>query len=194
MSAKLNLYKDYLVQIKTKALDVETTGLWNNQFDAENEKLIAQINFPAIYIEFAAVPWDQTLQQTANQASGANPLSKVQKTGNCVITIHHGFNPLGDVDLSFAEILPQIESVYFALQNMEGDEYNPLRRIGERQDTDHGRIIDWQTDFGTQLSQLGEEVPDLIEIAKDVLAIELTKDFVIAASSTSGVRTDKTIP
>ena len=191
MSAKLNLYNDFLTTIKAIP-EIQTAGLWNSQFNIENETQIPQKNFPAVYIEFTSIPWSQSLQEAENQSNTVKPITKEQQAENVIITIHQGFSQLKDVDISFPEIGVIIDKIYYALQLLEGDEYNPLRRIAERQDTDHGRIIDWQTDFTTMFSQLGEE-KDLITIAADVLAIEQTKDLRIESGSESGVRTDDTL-
>ena len=191
MSAKLNLYKDFLVAAKAIP-EIQTVGLWNSQFDIENEKQLAQVNFPAAYIEYASIPWAPTHQQAENQSTGVKPIAKQQLAKNVIITIHIGFSKLEDVDISYASIEPVIDKVYFALQDLEGDEYERLHRIAERQDINHGRIIDWQMDFTTQFSQLGEE-KELVEIAADVLAIEQTKDLRIESGSETGVRTDDTL-
>jgi len=191
MSAKLNLYKDFLVAVKAIP-EIQTVGLWNSQFDEENERQLAQVNFPAVYIEYASIPWTQTLQQAQNQSTGVQPVAKEQDAKGVIITIHQGFSKLEDVDVSYAKIETVINKVYFALQDLAGDEYERLHRIAERQDINHGRIIDWQTDFTTQLQQLGEE-KGLIEILADVLAIEQNKDLRVESTTTSGVRTDKSL-
>ena len=153
MSAILNIFDDIISELQDKAPDIQESGLWNNQFDNENAE--TAFNYPCVFIEYAAIEWPETRQQSG--ATGNSQLiSKEQLSGDVVITLHIGHSKLNDETLSFPEIDEINQKVYFAIQGLQGEFFNPLLRSAERQDTNHGRIIDWQMDFATQLSQCGE--------------------------------------
>ena len=194
MSSKLDLYND--IKTKLDALRtsndplINTVGLWNSQFD--NEDVETAYNFPVCFVEFANIRWDGTHQTQPRGGLGGGNVQKEQRgstTELSLVTIHLGFSELGDGKDILETIDPTIDAVYFALQGLQGDTFTTLSRIEERQDVNHGRIIDWQIDFNTSLSQQGEEDTGLRRIAANVLKLDITKDLDIEPTSTSGVRT-----
>lgn len=194
MSSKLDIYnaiKDKLDGLKTSNDPlINTVGLWNNQFD--NEDLEKPFNYPVCFIEFANIRWDGTHQTQPRGGVGGGNVQKEQRgstTEKSLITIHLGFSEFGDGKDILEPIDPVIDAVYFALQGLQGDTFTTLSRIEERQDVNHGRIIDWQIDFNTSLSQEGEEDTSLRRIAADTLGLTLTKDLDINTGTETGVRT-----
>lgn len=151
MSVKLTILNDIEAAIQSKVSEIGTFGLFNGQFDNEDKE--SAFNYPAVFIEFADIPWVQSNQKT----EGSKRIKKEQKGGGAIITVHIGFSHLENETVSFKLIDPIIEKVYYAIQTLQGDLYTALLRISERQDTDHDRVIDWQMDFSTMMLQLGEE-------------------------------------
>lgn len=190
MSAKLDVFnaiKEALEAVKVSNDPlIRTIGLWNNQFAKETEE--TPINYPVCFIEFVPIRWNIS-HQTARRAGSQGNIAKQQNGEISIITIHIGFAEFTDGK----DVLPTIDivtdAVYFALQGLDGDLFTPLLRAEERQDIDHGRVIDWQMDFTTSLSQRGEEDVDLREIAASTLSLTFTTDLDIEPDSTSGVRT-----
>lgn len=161
MSAKLDIFNDIVTELK-KISEIETIELWNSQL--ENEPAEISFNFPAVFIEFADLPWTSTNQQPSRLGVEGN-VSKQQKGGGALITLHIAFSQIEDETISFPIISPTIDKVYFAIQGLNRDFYGPLLRIAERQDTDHNRVIDWQMDFNTMMFECGELDSTLTEIS-----------------------------
>lgn len=191
--SKLAIYNDIKTALEAIKVAnnpvIEHIGLWNDQFD--NEEREFAFNFPALFIEFGTIRWDISSQKPPRAGATGN-VQKEQKGDKdepSIITLHIGFWQLEDPDASFEIIAPIIDKVYFALQFLTGDFYQPLLRIEERQDVDHEGVIDWQMDFQTTLQQAGEADSSLTEIAADDLTLAITKDLDIEPDSTTGVRT-----
>lgn len=186
MSVKLDIYNDIISTLKTKVPEIKTLGLWNNQFANEDEEFV--FNFPAVFIEFTNLLWTTTNLKPSRLGTQGN-ISKEQKGEGSIITLHIGFSELSDAKTNFADLDPLIEKVFFAIQGLSGNYYTPLLRNAERQDSDHDRVIDWQKDFSTMLTQCGEQDADLTKIAKDTLSLEITKDLDIDVPTQTGIRT-----
>ncbi len=177
MSAVLDVFNDIVTSIQTNVTEIETVGLWNSQFDNEPDE--TAFNYPAVFIEFATIPWDVTNLNPSRLTAEGNK-SKEQKGGESIIILHIGFSHLENETISFPIIDPIIQKVYFAVQGLQGDFYKPLLRLEDRQDVDHDRVIDWQTDFKTMLTQCGEEDPDATLIPGGTLDLEIEpKDLAI---------------
>ncbi len=190
MGLKLDQYNAIITAIKgiTTAgkRDINHVGLWNNQPDHENDQI--PVNYPAVYIEFASIPWNTTNLKSPNLGATGN-IIKEQKSDIVVIVLHCVFAPLSDVDISFPEIEPILEKIYFAIQGLESLCAQPLLRSAERQDPDHDRVLDWQMDFVSSYQQAGEEDSTLTLIGADVLTIETTKDLDIEPTTSGDIRT-----
>ena len=169
MSAKLDIFNDIVTELD-KIKEIETKAIWNNQFDNETEE--TSFNYPVVFIEFATIPWDVTSLRPPRLGSEGNK-RKEQKAPGTIITLHIGFSKLEDQTQSFIENDPLLDKVYFAIQDLTGDFYTPLLRVAERQDTDHDRVIDWQMDFTTQMSQCGELDTSLTEIPGSTLDLDV---------------------
>ena len=196
MGVKLDLYNGIVTALKaiteTTATDgskrsIETVGIWNNQFDRESEEIA--FNFPAIFIEFASIPWTTTNQQPIRSGSNASNISKEQKAPGTLLTLHCGFSELDNATDSFPIIEPILEKIYFAIQGVEVNHATALLRGEERQDTEHSRVIDWQIDFSTMLIQAGQADSDLTLIPADTLILETTEDLDIEPTTKGDIRT-----
>lgn len=179
MSAKLDIFNDITTKLEA-ILDsndkriIQTIGIWNNQFDNEAEE--DAFNYPAVFIEFAEIPWTSTNQPPSSLGSQGN-VSKEQKGVGALITLHAGFSHLEDETTSFPIIDATLELIYFAIQGLTGTYYQPLLRSAELQDTDHNRVIDWQQGFTTTMLQGGTPDENLTEIAAGTLDVETNVDL-----------------
>ena len=185
MSAKLDIFNDIVTAIEAVS-DIETIELWNSQLVNEDKE--TSFNFPAVFIEFADIPWTST-NQPPSKLGGEGDVTKQQKGVGSLITLHIAFSQLENETVSFPLISPIIDKVYFAIQGLNGTFYGPLLRVAERQDTDHDRVIDWQMDFNTIMLECGELDPDLTKINAGTLAVELDIDLDIDVPTQKGIRT-----
>jgi len=143
---------------------VNTVDIWNNQFD--NEAIETSFNYPAVLIEFSELEWSPLAA-----AGGYNTdATEEQRSKECVMVLHIGHSHLEHAGTSFSAMHAVNQAVYFAVQNMNTSLYGPLLRIRERQDTNHGRVIDWQMDFRFTLAQTGQSV-NKTEIESGVVQI-----------------------
>ena len=173
MSSKLDIFNDIVTEVK-KISDIQTVELWNSQLVNEDKE--TAFNYPAVFIEFADIPWTSTNQQPS-KLGGEGDVTKQQKGGGALITIHIAFSQLENETVSFPKISPIIDKVYFAIQKLSGTFYGPLLRVAERQDTDHDRVIDWQMDFNTMMFECGELDTSLTKITGGTLAVEVNAEL-----------------
>lgn len=176
MSAKLDIFNDIVTEIR-KITEIETVELWNSQL--VNEDRETSFNFPAVFIEFADIPWPSTNQPTP-KLGGEGDVTKQQKGAGALITLHIAFSQLENETVSFPIISPIIDKVYFAVQGLQGlgsNFYGPLLRVAERQDVDHDRVIDWQMDFMTMMFECGELDTSLTKIIGGTLDVEVDADL-----------------
>lgn len=190
MSVKLDIFNDIVTEIK-KISEIETVELWNSQLENESDE--KPFNFPAVFIEFAEIPWTTTNQQPSTLGAQGD-VTKEQKGDGALITLHIAFSQLEDETVSFPIISPIIDKVYFAIQGLTGTFYKPLLRVAERQDTDHDRVIDWQMDFTALIFQCGELDTSLTEIAGGTVDVKTTVDLDIDPPTQKGIRTGDGTP
>ena len=86
MSVKLDIFNDIVTEIN-KISEVETVELWNSQLENLTEE--TAFNFPAVFIEFAEIPWTTTNQQPSALGTQGN-VTKEQKGDGTLITLHIG--------------------------------------------------------------------------------------------------------
>ena len=173
MSAKLDIFNDIVTEIN-KIADIQTVELWNSQLVNEDKE--TPFNFPAVFVEFADIPWTST-NLNPSKLGGEGDVTKQQKGDGTLIMLHITFSQLENETVSFPKISPIIDKVYFAIQGLTGTFYGPLLRVAERQDTDHDRVIDWQMDFNTMMFECGELDPDLTKINAGVLDVDVNVDL-----------------
>lgn len=176
MSAKVDVYNDIVTALEALVTDtvrdIKTVGFWNNQFT--NEGVERSFNFPAVFIEFQETQWIQSSHAGANAGAANATGDTEEQKGNTVIILHIGFSELKNETRSFPVIDVIIEKVYFAIQNLQGANelsYSVLLRSAERQDNNHDRVIDWQMDFTSLLSQFGQNV-GFTEVTGGVIELE----------------------
>ena len=187
MSVKLELHTDIKQAINDNVKDIKTLGLWNNQFAPENDPTEIPFNFPACLIEFSSLSWNTSQVQMPRHGTAASNIQKEQSGEAAAIILHIGFAPLLNEELSFIKIDPIIDAVYYAIQMLSSEVYTPLLRSSEVQDTNHGRIIDWQMTFLTRIEQVGKEDALARKIDANTLTLDpVTRDLDISAGSTSG--------
>lgn len=186
MSVKLDIFNDIVTAIETLP-DIHTVELWNSQLENESDE--KPFNFPAVFIEFADIPWTTTNLRPSALGTQGN-ITNEQKGEGALITLHISFSQLENETVSFPLIDPIIDKVYFKIQGLtKEDKYKPLLRVAERQDTDHDRVIDWQMDFMTLIFQCGELDADLTKIPGGTLDITIDKDLDIETATQEGIRT-----
>lgn len=195
MSAKLDIFNDIVTAVEA-IIDtdgvrvINTVELWNSQLENETEEI--PFNFPAVFIEFAEIPWTSTNKAPPASSSVGNIIGE-QKGEDALIILHIAFSQLENETVSFPIISPIIDQVYFKVHKLSGDFYSELLRSAERQDTDHNRVIDWQMDFLTTMFQCGEKDSGLTEIPGGTINPVITVDLEIDVSTQSGIRTDKSV-
>lgn len=189
MSSKVTLFNDIIEKLDSIKVEndnaIQQIGLWNNQF--ENEERETAFNYPCCFIEFTAINWESS-NLSAQRTTSVGNVSKEQKGEDTIITLHVGFFRLDDATFNFPDIDLLTEAIYFVIQGLDSDVYNPLLRSEERQDTNHDGVIDWQIDFTTALHQTGE-LNKKLEKVKDTLVLKITKDLDIDVPTHLGVRT-----
>lgn len=191
MSVKLDIFNDIVTAVKAITDNgvrvINTVELWNSQLENLAEEI--PFNFPAVFIEFGEIPWTSTNQPPSTSGSRGN-VTKEQKGEGALIIIHIAFSQLENETISFPLIDPKIDKVYFAIQGLFIDQkYSQLLRVGERQDTDHNRVIDWQMDFLTTMFQCGEPDATLTEIPGGTITPVITRDLDIDPPTQTGIRT-----
>lgn len=180
MSVKLDIFNDIVTAVEAivdinNVKVINTVELWNSQLENESDE--KPFNYPAVFIEFAEIPWTSTNQQPSTLGNVGN-VTKEQKGVDSLIIIHIAHSQLEDETISFPIIDVVNDKVYFAIQGLfVNQKYSPILRVAERQDTDHDRIIDWQMDFLTTMFQCGEADNTLVEIVGGTITLVLTKDL-----------------
>jgi len=173
MGVKLDIFNDIITELE-RVKQIKTTGIWNNQFD--NEEREKPFNYPGVFVQFTSIPWTSSHQKPRRDSSVGN-VNKEQDANGAIITLHCGFEKLEDATESFADIDAVLELIYFAVHGISGDQYTTLLRAEERQDDDHDRVIDWQIDFITQLTQQGVLDENLTLIDAGTLKTDVTVDL-----------------
>ena len=180
MSAKLVLYnalKAKLLAIKddqaVPETIVKTSGHWNNQFDLIEKEI--PFKFPAVFIEFSNLDWKTDVgidQKNATQ----------QARADCNITLHIGTWNIKDESDSFPEDLAIIDSIYDQIngfQDTTSNQFTPLKRTNEGDDTNKSNIRHWTVTFNTALQEKGYDrgQTDATDGGLTEIKIELTKNY-----------------
>ena len=112
---------------------LKTIGLWNNQFERENEE--NSFLYPCCFIEF-------------NNSNFKDLLQGVQQFDS-VLTLHLGFESYKDEDTFILQLKQDVYKVVHTLQC--GVSASKLLRVEERQNFDHDNVQDYQTDYKTTI-------------------------------------------
>lgn len=180
MSVKLDIFNDIVTAVEAivdinSVRVINTVELWNSQL--ENMNTETSFNFPAVFIEFAEIPWTSTNQQPSTLGPQGN-VTKEQKGVGALVMIHIGHSQLDDETVSFPVIDAVNDKIYFAIQGLfKNEKYSPLLRTTEIQDVDHERVTDWQMGFLTTMFQCGEKDGTLIKIDGGTITLVLAKDL-----------------
>jgi hypothetical protein len=128
------------IKAKIQALEgFEWGGLFNNQFDEEATEDATR--YPIVYAEYSPIEW--------SAATGNN--KNLQK-GDVEVILHIGFKTLKkDND----EVLSLVDQVFAALHGYGSEDFDPLRRIREIQDTQYNNVLVWLLTFKTTLTDCG---------------------------------------
>ena len=153
MSARLNIWTAIKNKIEADVTSVKTVELWNQQISDTNEQAFA---YPALFVEFTEVDWNQTrLQPTRNDSKAG-----AEQRGDAIISIHICFEEYRNVNDSFVVINTILDDVYYALQGLQATDCQPMLRTSERQDVDHDNVIHWVFDFKLGMAERGLDMVD----------------------------------
>ncbi len=182
-TGKLELYNDFKEKMAGLS-SIKHYGYFNNQIGLEQEKLEKPFEFPAVFLQFESIEYEQN-QQMQQIVYPYQNTQKQQKPAPCTVIIHVCFSQLEKASDSFEIIDPIVHRVYLALQNMQGDLYQSLYRISETSDVDFNMVSDWQITFSTALSEDGE-LGSLTEV--DLTGITIDNQLLIDQDSINGFR------
>lgn len=155
--SKLLLYDAIDAQILAEVPEIKIVQLWNNQLVNEGEEARA---YPLCYIEFSSIVWFE--------------LAKGLAEADITITVRTVIERLQTDDRTFLTI---VDNVYKALQLFNDDcFFTPLKRVAERQDTDHDNCIVWETDFITHLVD-STSYSDADKPATTITTLDITTDL-----------------
>jgi hypothetical protein len=157
MSKKI-IYNEIKDQVLANST-VKTFRLWNNQIDNLDQE--NAFHFPAVFLEFSDLAF-------VNMSAGIQQIDGV-------ITLHIAQEELrseNDLNLDF------VDSIALALNGFQTETIqNPLKRIAERQDTDHDQLIIWEQDFQLRAcDSTSSKYNDAETIPEDTVEIEIPVD------------------
>jgi hypothetical protein len=152
--------------------EIKTIDLFNNQFERESKN--NPVKFPCCFIEFENFDWK-------SQSGGI-------QIGNLVVKFHIGFetyktnNSSGRPDESNdIDFLDLIEKIHTSINMFNTENFNPLLRVTEQQNTDHDNVLTWVVSYSTMITDDGAErrfADQLINMIPDTVgSIGLTINF-----------------
>jgi hypothetical protein len=151
MSVKKELYE--LVKAAVTALpEVKTFGHFNNQFDTEEDE--QTFNNPAVFFEFADLPWQPSQLQSFNPQG-----TQQQKSEACQFTLHISYWSHEEEEDKFLALLDLVGKVYGGVTTIESANINPIQRLNDEDSNDHTEPIVWKTTFATMLTEQGIAKP-----------------------------------
>ncbi len=130
MAILKSTYQAIKTQLEAEATSIQHIGLYNSQFDNEEQENIYP--YPNAFIEFSQIDWIGKANQTQQV--------------DIEITIHIGLWRLEDEPFAELNGFDIVEEVYLALQGFCG-----FQRFRDEQDINHGQVIVWKTLFRTRL-------------------------------------------
>lgn len=178
--SKKQLYICVKDKITGGASSIKTVGLYNNQFDNEDEE--TPFKYPAVFCEFQPIVWEQK--------------GKLIQQAEVTLTLHIGIEKYTE-DLTSFDI---IEEVHKTVENFSSGFFTPLHRIEERVDHNHDNIRIHQVDYLTRLTDVSAVqetipttgiTPTLITTGTtSVDGVTFNAGLHINSGTTSGIRTD----
>ena len=130
--SKLILFDAIDARLVSEVSSVTLVQLWNNQVANEDQEEARPS--PMVYIEMSSIEWVE--------------LEMGYQQGEVTITVRVVVEKYATDDRTF---LTLVDEVYAALQLYTTDDFSPIKRISERQDSDHENLIVWEADYTTVL-------------------------------------------
>lgn len=126
MSKKI-AYSEIKAKLETIS-ELKTVRLWNNQIESDNKEIA--FDYPCVFCEFS---YDWTQRSYGNQLG----------VGEIVLYIAQKELSKENID-----IFDLIEKVFLTMNGFQTDTIvNPLIRVGDEQDVNHGNIIVWKQSY-----------------------------------------------
>jgi len=148
MSVKLEIYQ--AIKVKLLAIDgMRNVEHYNGQDIYNYEKDHAR-RFPQCWIRFQTIQWQPSMINAYNQNA-----TREQKSALFAVTVHFAtFNLKSDND-TFESDLENIDTIYRALTNLEGDNFTSLQRISEEDSSNNDNVRVWPITFTTMATECG---------------------------------------
>ncbi len=174
------LYEELREQLEDSITGVHVR-LWNNQVRLSEEGQQIPFTFPAVFIDFPTIVWQQMGKGVQNTEV------MVVRLYVCYESFHTSEN---EEDL---EIFTLREDVYMALQDFKPTASSKLQRIAEQTDPNHTNVYVWVMDYQTNLQETEAQYPRG-GVEAEIETLVLTTDLIIDADTVDGIRTDKEFP
>lgn len=156
MSVKREIFAAIKARITGQMPAVKTVRLYNSQpLNEDKEKAYPS---PAVFVKFDSIVWA--------------PLANGLQQGETVLKFYVQYNSLKTEDEAIIDL---VEELHAYIQNFEVPELlQPLARLSERQDDNHGAVQIWEVDYAAIITDnSGNKKRHLIRMEKiDTLEIE----------------------
>lgn len=147
MSVKLELYQDVKTELQT-ITTIKNVLHYNGQ-DLQNFEKTVSKNFPQAWIQLSDITWNSSELTAYNKN-----VTQQQKTGSVTITIYYAAWNLKEDEDTFENDLIEVDKIYRALTMIEGDNFQPLQRVGEN-DVPNSGVRVWAQTYTTMLTECG---------------------------------------
>jgi hypothetical protein len=167
MSVKLEIYQAIKAKLEALAF-LENVLHYNGQDTLDYEEDVSK-RFPQAWIQLNTVNWG---------ASELHPhqenRTQQQKSSEVVITIYYAVFSLNPDDDTFETDLVNIDLIYRAVTMTEGDNFNPLQRSSESDESNNNNVRVWAQEFTTMLTE-----PAIVSTDIDAAPVTITINKVI---------------
>jgi len=145
-NVKLDLYKAIKSALEGISSIKHVRHYNSQEVDFKSEK---SRNFPQAYIGFSDITWKPSeLQVTQSDTTQ-------QQKGNITVTVYLELKSFKGDNESFEDDLDIINDVYREITMVEGDNWQPLQRVSEREDPSNDNVRFWAIDFITMVEETG---------------------------------------
>jgi hypothetical protein len=169
------LVEEILSRISTELPEIKKYGLFNDQFNKNDNGEVEQINFPAMFLSFP-----DELTYVANG-------SGVQKTDEFVIRFYIGMKFVNESGV--LDIFDLKQKVFGIFNGWSATDIGTMTRIAEQTDEDRNNYYVFIQDYTANLI----DTTDFIEcnrVEANVNTLSISKDLIIDPNTVEGVRTD----
>jgi len=146
----MSVKKDLYTAIKTALQGVEELKnvLHYNGQDTSDYENDHSKRFPQAWIQISDIEWKPSSQRPheSNQ-------TQEQKTEIVNVTIYYASFSLSDDDDTFLTDLDNVDRIYRALTMLQGDNFNPLQRASEGDDSNNNNVRIWIQQYTTMLTE-----------------------------------------